>query len=84
MKKLLITVFAIAMTSAVGVAFAEEDEAMTVAPNALRTITSTPGPTGPAVYDRDDESMDVAPNALRTIEQSTFIWEEEYDDGDAA
>jgi hypothetical protein len=74
MKKVLSTVIAIAFASAVGVAFAEEeDEALTIAPNALRTVTST-APTGPVVYDRDDEAMRVAPNAQIEVEQTTYVW----------
>jgi len=73
MKKLLFALFAVSIAAAGGVAIAEEDEALTVAPNALQTIVSTPA-TGPVVYDRDDEAMQVAPNASMAIEQTTYVW----------
>lgn len=73
MKKLLFAVIAASLAAAGGVAFAEEDEALTIAPNALQTIVSTP-PTGPVVYDRDDDAMNVAPNAQMVIEQTTYTW----------
>ena len=73
MKKLLFALFAVSLATAGGVAFAEEDEMLTIAPNALQTVTSTP-PSGPAVYDREDEAMQVAPNATMVIEQTTYTW----------
>ena len=74
MKKLLFAVIAASLAAAGGVAFAEEeDEALTIAPNALQTIVSTPA-SCPAVYDRDDEAMQVAPNASMVIEQTTYTW----------
>jgi len=81
MKKLLSTVIAIVMTAAAGVALAEEDEAMNVAPNAKLVIISTPA-TGPTVYDYD-ESMAVAPNAQLMIEQTAYAWEEDFSPGSA-
>lgn len=75
MKKLLSTMIAIAMITATGVAFAEEDEAMDVAPNAKLNIISS-APTGPVRYDQD-EAMDVAPNATLMIEQTSYTWEED-------
>lgn len=73
MKKLLSTVFAVAITTAAGAALAEEDEALRIAPNAQVVITST-APTGPAVYDRDDDAMKVAPNAQKQVEQIPYVW----------
>ncbi len=73
MKKLLFAVIAASLAAAGGVAIAEEDEALTIAPNALQTIVSTPA-TGPVVYDRDDDAMKVAPNAQVEIEQTTYTW----------
>lgn len=73
MKKLLFALFAVSLASAGGVAIAEEDEMLTIAPNALQTIVSTPA-SGPAVYDRDDDAMQVAPNAVQVIEQTTYTW----------
>jgi hypothetical protein len=72
MKTLVSTMIAIAMTAAAGVAFAEEDEAMDVAPNAKLVIISS-APTGPARYDQD-EAMDVAPAAQMEVEQTTYTW----------
>jgi hypothetical protein len=75
MKKLLSTVFAVALATTAVAAFAEEDEAMDVAPNAKNVIVS-PAPSGPVRYDTD-EAMDVAPNGAITIEQTTYTWEED-------
>ena len=75
MKKLLSIIIAASMTAAAGFAFAEEDEAMDVAPNAKLNIVSS-APTGPVRYDQD-EAMDVAPNATLVIEQTSYTWEED-------
>jgi hypothetical protein len=75
MKTLVSTMIAIAMTAAAGVAFAEEDEAMDVAPNAKLVVISS-APTGPVRYDQD-EAMDVAPNASLVVEQTSYTWEED-------
>jgi hypothetical protein len=61
MKKVLSTVFAVALATAAVAAFADDDEAMDVAPNAKNVVISQP-PTGPVTYD-NDEAMAVAPNA---------------------
>jgi hypothetical protein len=68
MKKVLSTVFAVALATAAVAAFAEDDEAMDVAPNAKNVIVSTPA-TGPVTYDTD-EAMSVAPNASAVITPS--------------
>jgi len=74
MKKLLSMMIAVGLTTAAGVAFAEEeDEALLIAPNAQRVIVSS-APAGPAVYDRDDDAMKVAPNAQKEVEQIPYIW----------
>lgn len=70
MKKLLSTLFAIAFAAAAGAAFAEEDEAMAVAPNAQRVIVTQPG----AAPQERDEAMDVAPNARTDIPQVPYVW----------
>ncbi len=65
MKKLISAVFAVAVTAAAGAAFAQEDPALTVAPNALRTIESNT----PAQMPNDtanDEAGKVAPNVQMT------------------
>jgi hypothetical protein len=68
MKKVLSTVFAVALATAAVAAFAEDDEAMDVAPNAKNVVVSQP-PTGAVSYDTD-EAMAVAPNASAVITPS--------------
>jgi hypothetical protein len=75
MKKLLSTAFAIALATTAVAAFADDDEAMDVAPNAKNVVISQP-PSGPVTYDTD-EAMAVAPNAAIVIEQTTYTWEED-------
>lgn len=74
MKKLLSTMIAVALATAAGVALAdEEDEALSIAPNAQRVVVATP-PAGPVVYDADDTAVLVAPNAQIEVEQTGYIW----------
>ena len=78
MKKLVSAVFAVAVAAAAGAAFAQEDPALTVAPNALRTIESNT----PAAMPNDtagDPALRVAPNAQQTVASTEiYVWEEDY------
>jgi hypothetical protein len=78
MKKLISAVFAATMAAGAVAAFAQEDDALRVAPNALRTIESNT----PAQMPNDtagDPALRVAPNAQQTYTSTeTYIFEEDY------
>jgi len=78
MKKLVSAVFAVAVAAAGGAAFAQEDPALTVAPNALRTIESNT----PAQMPNDtagDAALRVAPNAQQAYATTEmYVWEVDY------
>ena len=79
MKKLLTAAFAVAMAAGAGAVLAQDvDDALRVAPNALRTIESNTPARMPNDTD-GDPALRVAPNAQQTYTSSeTYVFEEDY------